>query len=99
MDYRPIFDRIIAVEVGKNKVTESGISLLGQEDSVKKGEIVAVGDGIFEDGVFVQMAVAAGDKILFEEHCAVPFFDGGKKFFLLKQTDVLAVEKIKREKK
>lgn len=93
MDYQPIFDRVIAVEVEKNRMTEGGISLLEEEDSVKKGEVIAVGEGAFEEGVFVQMAVGVGDKILFEEHSAVAFAQRGEKFFLLKQTDILAVEK------
>ncbi|NCB48330.1 MAG: co-chaperone GroES [Clostridia bacterium] len=95
VNYQPIFDRVIAVEVEKNKITESGISLSNQNEGVKKAEIIAVGEGIFEEGVFVQMKVKIGDKILFESHCCVPFFDGCKKFLLLKQTDILAVEKDK----
>lgn len=95
MNYQPIFDRVLAVEVEKNKMTESGIALSNQSESVKKAEIIAVGEGIFEEGFFNEMKVKIGDKILFEEHCSVPFFDGGKKFLLLKQTDILAVEKEK----
>ncbi len=93
MNYKPIFDRVLAVEVEKNKMTESGIALSSQNESVKKAEIIAVGEGIFEEGVFVEMKVKVGDKILFEEHCSVPFLEGGKKFLLIKQTDILAVEK------
>lgn len=93
MNYQPIFDRVLAVEVEKNKMTESGIALSTSNESVKKGEIIAVGAGTMEDGVFVEMVLKIGDKILFEEHCSVPFFESGKKFLLLKQTDILAVEK------
>jgi len=92
MNYKPIFDRVIAVEIEKNKMTESGISLLTQDESVKKASVIAVGSGSFEEGVFVEMKVAIGDKILFEEHYAIPFFEGGKKYYLIKQTDILAVE-------
>ncbi len=92
MNYKPIFDRVIAVELEQNKMTDSGIALLADNESVKKAEVVAVGDGAYEDGVFVTMKVAVGSKILFENHCAVPFFSGGKKFLLIKQTDILAVE-------
>jgi len=93
MKYQPIFDRVLAVEVEKNKMTQSGIALSNQNESVKKAEIIAVGDGAIEDGFFVEMKVKIGDKILFEEHCSIPFLEGGKKYLLIKQTDILAVEK------
>jgi len=92
MKFTPLFDRVIAVEIEKSKITESGIALSKKTESVRIGKIVAVGSGIFEDGVFTKMQVKENDTILFENHCAVPFFENGKQFLLIKQTDILAVK-------
>lgn len=92
MNLKPIFDRILAKEIVENNQTKSGISL-GQTNrtSVKKAKVLKTGEGIFEEGTFIEMLVRPGDEIYFEEHCAVRFFIEGQEYFLIKQTDILAI--------
>lgn len=95
MSFKPIFDRVLAREIDDTQVTEGGIAISRQNENVKRAKVLAMGEGMWEDGTFVEMKVKIGDTVLFEEHCCVPFFDNGKKFVLIKQTDILAIEEDK----
>ena len=92
MKLQPIFDRVLALEEPEQNVTKSGISLgLSGQSFVKKAKVLKTGNGIFEEGTFIEMQVKEGDEIYFEEHCAVKITIEGQEYFLVKQTDILAV--------
>lgn len=93
MKIKPIFDRVLAQEIKENNKTESGICLdILPQNSLKKAIILRTGEGIFEDGTFIKMQVSENQIIYFEEHCAVKIIVQGKEYWLIKQTDILAVE-------
>jgi len=92
MNLKPIFDRVLATEIVEDNFTKSGISLgITNQTSVKKAKVLKTGNGIFEEGTFIEMLVKPNDEIYFEEHCAVKFFIKGQAYFLIKQTDILAI--------
>ena len=65
---------------------------LNNKNNTKKGVVLKTGEGIFEDRNFVKMQVKENQIIYFEEHCAVKIELQGKEYYLIKQTDILAVE-------
>jgi len=93
MKLKPLFDRVIAKEITQENTTKSGICLsLNNNFDTKIAKVVAIGEGIYEEGVFQNMKVNVGDKIYFEDHCCSKIVIGSEEFILLKQTDILAVE-------
>lgn len=66
---RPLSDRVLIRELkdGGEKMVSGIIIPAGAEDrGAKKGEVIAVGPGKYDDGVLVPMNVTAGDKVLFQ---------------------------------
>lgn len=90
MNIKPMFDRVIALPLTKENITESGICLNPQEAQVKKAKVVSVGSGIYEDGVFIEMQVKINDIIFYEDHTVAKIFIDNTEHILIKQSDILA---------
>ena len=67
---RPLGDRVLVREMkDEGEKVVSGIIIpesAGEDRGAKKGEVVAVGPGKYDDGVLVPMTVKVGDKVLFQ---------------------------------
>src|SRR3989344_667549 len=67
---RPLGDRVLVRELkSEGEKIVSGIIIpetVGEDRGAKKGEVVAVGPGKFDDGILVPMHVRVGDKVLFQ---------------------------------
>lgn len=67
---KPLGDRVLVREIKTERgKTDSGIIIpetVSEDRGAKKGEVVAVGPGKFDDGVLVPMSVKVGDKVLFQ---------------------------------
>ena len=67
---RPLADRVLVRELKKEgERLVSGIIIpesAGEDRGSRKGEVVAVGPGKYDDGVLVPMGVKVGDKVLFQ---------------------------------
>ena len=67
---RPLGDRVLVRELKQGgEKSVSGIIIpetVGEDRGAKKGEVVAVGAGKYDDGVLVPMNVKVGDKVLFQ---------------------------------
>ena len=53
--------------------------------------VVAVGDGGLVDGKETKMQLKVGQEVLYAKYSGTEFSLDGKKYIVLKQTDVLAV--------
>lgn len=88
---KPLADRVlIEVDVEETK-TAGGILLpdTAQKKS-QKGTVVAVGSGkVLDNGERLPFEVAVGDRVLFAKYSGVDIEEGGKKFLLLSERDVL----------
>lgn len=66
----PLGDRVLVREFKKEgEKIVSGIIIpesASEDRGSRKGEVVAVGPGKFDDGVLVPMGVKVGDKVLFQ---------------------------------
>ncbi|MDO8564541.1 MAG: co-chaperone GroES [bacterium] len=93
---RPLGDKVLVREdlrQGETK-TASGIIIPESVDSdrgAKKGEVVAVGPGRFDDGKLVPMHVKIGDKVLFQWGDKLTI--DGVEYEMVAESSILAVIK------
>lgn len=88
---KPLADRVLVeVDVEESK-TAGGILLpdTAQKKS-QKGTVIAIGSGkVLDNGERLPFEVAVGDRVLFEKYSGVDIEEGGKKFLLLSERDIL----------
>ncbi len=92
---RPLGDRVLVKELknaGERSV--SGIIIpetVGEDRGAKKGEVVTVGPGKYDDGVLVPMSVKVGDKVLFQWGDKLTI--DGEEYEMISESSILAVIK------
>lgn len=91
MNVKPMFDRVLALPIQEENITKSGICLNTIETQTKKAKVICVGNGIYEDGVFVEMQVKKNDIIFYEEHTTAKVIIENIEHILIKQSDILAI--------
>lgn len=88
---KPLADRVLVeVDVEESK-TAGGILLpdTAQKKS-QKGTVIAIGSGkVLDNGERLPFEVAVGDRVLFAKYSGVDIEEGGKKFLLLPERDIL----------
>ena len=88
---KPLADRVLVeVDVEESK-TAGGILLpdTAQKKS-QKGTVIAIGSGkVLDNGERLPFEVAVGDRVLFAKYSGVEIEEGGKKFLLLSERDIL----------
>ncbi len=95
----PLGDRVLVLPLelsgGEHKKTESGIYVPDSEAKEKpeRGTVIAVGKGHYDDGKLVPMSVKVGDKVMFSKYGYDEVKEGEKKFFIIKEENILAVIK------
>ena len=56
----------------------------------QKGTVIAIGSGkVLDNGERLPFEVAVGDRVLFAKYSGVDIEEGGKKFLLLSERDIL----------
>lgn len=96
MNIKPLFDRVLAKPLKQTKnQTKSGISLeMIKEDETKRATVISVGSGNYENGFFIKTSLKPNDIIFYEEHSCAKILIDNTEYILIKESDVLAVEKI-----
>ena len=88
---KPLADRVLVeVDVEESK-TAGGILLpdTAQKKS-QKGTVIAIGSGkVLDNEERLPFEVAVGDRVLFAKYSGVDIEEGGKKFLLLSERDIL----------
>lgn len=93
----PLADRVLLREIleeGKETKTEFGIYIpetVDTDKGAKKGEVVAVGTGRYEDGKLIPVLVEVGDIVLYQWGDKVEI-DGGK-YVLVRENEISAIIK------
>ena len=91
----PLGDRVLLKEVEeKSTKTQSGIYIPESVDTdkgAKKGEVVAVGEGRYEDGKLIPIKLKAGDVVLYSwgEKMEIE----GEKYVVVREAEISAVIK------
>src|SRR3989344_8299898 len=92
---RPLADRVLIQELedsGGEKKVAGGIYIpeTAREDrGSKKGKVVAVGEGRFEDGKRIPVGVKEGDTVLFGWGDKVTIED--KEYYIIKESEIIAI--------
>jgi len=91
MGLKPLGDRIVVRQIEAEEVTASGIVLpdTAQEKPLR-GEVIAVGEGRWENGSRVPLDVAAGDEVIYSKYGGTEVSVDGDDLLILRESDVLA---------
>jgi len=101
MAFKPLHDRVLVRRVESEEKTAGGLII---PDSAKEkpseGEVVSCGDGARKDsGELIEMAVKAGDRILFGKWSGTEVTIDGEELLIMKESDILGIiEKAKAAK-
>ncbi|MBE7556861.1 MAG: co-chaperone GroES [Anaerolineales bacterium] len=93
MNLKPLGDRLIVEPIEQEEMTASGIVLPETaKEKPMQGKVLAIGPGARkEDGSRIAMDVSQGDTVLYAKYAGTEVKMDGKKYLILKETDVLAV--------
>ncbi|KHS42970.1 co-chaperone GroES [Novosphingobium subterraneum] len=93
MHFRPLHDRVLVRRIEAEEKTAGGIII---PDSAKEkpmeGEVVTVGPGARDDtGKLVELAVKAGDRVLFGKWSGTEVRINGEDLLIMKESDILGI--------
>ena len=93
MAFKPLHDRVLVRRTEGDEKTAGGLII---PDSAKEkpaeGEVVSCGDGARKDsGELIDMAVSAGDKVLFGKWSGTEVTVDGAELLIMKESDILGV--------
>ena len=92
MKIKPLFDRVVLLPKEADKETKSGIILpSASAEKSQLASVVAVGQGGMVDGKEVKIEVSVEQEVLYAKYSGTEFSLDGKKYIVLKQSDILAV--------
>ena len=94
MNLKPLFDNVVVKPAKADEQTKSGIFLPDTaKEKPQKGEIVAVGEGRWEDegDKRLPMDVKVGDVVIYKEWGKTSIKVDGEEYFIMSQSDILAV--------
>lgn len=93
MNLKPLSDRLVVEPKEREETTAAGIVLPETaKEKPQEGEVIAVGPGRRDDdGDRVEMDVTLGDRVLYAKYAGTEIKMDGKKFLILKESDVLAI--------
>ena len=88
MNIKPLADRVLILPAPAEEKTIGGIII---PDTAKekplKGEVVATGNGTKDE----EMSLKVGDTVLYGKYAGTELEFEGKKYLMMRQSDVLAV--------
>jgi chaperonin GroES len=93
MKLKPLGDRLIVRAVEEEATTASGLVLPDTaKEKPQKGEVVAVGDGRFDDDgeKRIPLDVTTGDTVLYSKYGGTEISFDGEDLLVLRESDVLA---------
>ena len=93
MAFKPLHDRVLVRRVESEEKTAGGLIIPeSAKEKPQEGEIVAIGEGARkESGELIEMAVKAGDKVLFGKWSGTEITLDGEELLIMKESDILGV--------
>ena len=93
LNLKPLADRMVVEPIEQEEVTASGIFVPETaKEKPQEGKVVAVGPGRRDDdGERIPMDVAEDDKVLYAKYAGTEVKLQGKKYLILKESDILAI--------
>ncbi|MWD26206.1 co-chaperone GroES [Aquicoccus sp. SCR17] len=93
MAFKPLHDRVLVRRVESDDKTKGGLIIPETaKEKPAEGVIVACGDGARKDsGELIEMAVKAGDKVLFGKWSGTEVTVDGEDLLIMKESDILGI--------
>jgi chaperonin GroES len=93
MNLKPLNDRVLVKRLESEETTAGGIIIPDTaKEKPMKGEIVAAGPGkMTDDGKRADMAVKAGDQVLFNKYAGTEIKIDGTEHLVMREDDILAI--------
>ena len=93
MSFTPLHDRVLVRRIESDEKTAGGLII---PDNAKekpcRGEVIAVGLGARDQhGKYIEMAVKAGDHILFGKWSGTEITLDGEDLLIMKESDILGI--------
>ena len=91
---KPLHNYVLLERIEEENKTASGIIIPDNaKEKPSRGKVIAAGEGAFDNGARIPMAVKAGDIVLFAKWAssANEVKLDGKDFVLIKETDILGI--------
>jgi chaperonin GroES len=90
---KPLGDRLLVEPIEQDEVTASGIYVPETaKEKPQEGKVIAAGPGRKDDdGERIAMDVAEGDRVLYAKYAGTEVKLEGKKYLILKESDILAI--------
>jgi len=85
---KPLGNRVLVEIMESEQKTVSGIIIPDSaQEKQQKGTVIAVGNGTENE----KMEVKAGDVVLYGKYAGTEIEEGGQKYLILNQSDILAI--------
>ena len=92
MTMKPLGDRVVIKNLEAEETTKGGIILTNSaKEKPVMAEVVAVGPGGNVDGKEIVMNVTVGDKVIYSKYAGTEIKLDGKKYIIVRQSDILAI--------
>ena len=92
MNLKPLGDRVVVKAMEAEEQTASGLYIPDTaKEKPQKGEVIAVGEGRYEDGKRIPLDVKAGDVIIYSKYGGTEIKIDGTEYLILSERDILAV--------
>ena len=93
MKFRPLHDRVVVRRLDSEEKTKGGIIIPDTaKEKPQEGEVVAVGPGARDEtGKLVELAVKAGDRVLFGKWSGSEVKIDGEELLIMKESDILGI--------
>ena len=93
LKFRPLGDRVWVEPIEQDEITASGIVLPETaKEKPQEGKVLAVGPGVRDDkGDRQPLDVSVGDRILFAKYAGTEIKQGGTKYLIMRESDILAI--------
>ena len=92
MNLKPLGDRVIVKPDEAEETTASGLYLASKDkEKPQRGEVVAAGEGKYEDGKLVPVPVKAGDIVVYGKYGGQEVTVDGEDYLILRGDDLYAV--------
>lgn len=93
MAFKPLHDRVLVRRVESEEKTKGGLIIPDNaKEKPSEGEVISCGEGSRKDnGELIEMAVKAGDKILFGKWSGTEITLDGEELLIMKESDILGV--------
>jgi chaperonin GroES len=89
---KPLADRVVVKPLEEAEQMRGGLYIPDTaKEKPQQGEIVAVGNGRYEDGKRIEMELKVGDKVLYGKYSGTEVTIEDAQYLILRESDVLAV--------